>query len=86
MSVRGARPFGDKDPPAALFYASRDSTREYPKRHLAGYAGILKADAFDPQARLAEVRVRIADHPVYRLDELPLWNWAVEGRRRNLAA
>ena len=45
--VRDDRPFGGKDPPAALFYASRDRTREHPERHLAGYAGILQADAFD---------------------------------------
>ena len=45
--VRDDRPFGGKDPPAALFYASRDQTREHPERHLAGYTGILQADAFD---------------------------------------
>ena len=45
--VRDDRPFGGKDPPAALFYASRDRTREHPERHPgAGYAGILQADAF----------------------------------------
>jgi len=38
--VRDDWPFGGKDPPAALFYASRDRTREHPERHLAGYAGI----------------------------------------------
>ena len=50
--VRDDRPFGGKDPPAALFYASRDRTREHPERHLAGYAGILQADAFDGYNRL----------------------------------
>ena len=50
--VRNDRPFGGKDPPAALFYASRDRTREHPERHLAGYAGILQADAFDGYNRL----------------------------------
>ena len=34
--VRDDRPFGGPDPPAALFYASRDRTREHPERHLAG--------------------------------------------------
>ena len=52
MYVRNDRPFGGKDPPAALFYASRDRTREHPERHLAGYAGILQADAFDGYNRL----------------------------------
>src|SRR6202020_2018990 len=50
--VRDDRPFGGKDPPAALFYASRDRTREHPERHLVGYAGILQADAFDGYNRL----------------------------------
>jgi transposase len=50
--VRDDRPFGGKDPPAALFYASRDRTREHPERHLAGYAGILQADAFEGYNRL----------------------------------
>jgi transposase len=50
--VRDDRPFGGRDPPAALFYASRDRTREHPERHLAGYAGILQADAFDGYNRL----------------------------------
>jgi transposase len=50
--VRDDRPFGGKDPPAALFYASRDRTREHPERHLSGYAGILQADAFDGYNRL----------------------------------
>ena len=50
--VRDDRPFGGKDPPAALFYALRDRTREHPERHLAGWAGILQADAFDGYNRL----------------------------------
>ena len=50
--VRDDRPFGGKNPPAALFYASRDRTREHPERHLSGYAGILQADAFDGYNRL----------------------------------
>jgi transposase len=50
--VRDDRPFGGRDPPAALFYASRDRTREHPERHLASYAGILQADAFDGYNRL----------------------------------
>ena len=50
--VRDDRPFGGKDPPAALFYASRDRTREHPERHLADWAGLLQADAFDGYKRL----------------------------------
>jgi transposase len=50
--VRDDRPFGGAEPPAALFYASRDRTREHPERHLADYSGILQADAFDGYIRL----------------------------------
>jgi len=50
--VRDDRPFGGKDPPAALFCASRDRTREHPERHLADWAGLLQADAFDGYNRL----------------------------------
>ena len=50
--VRDDQPFGGKDPPAALFYASRDRTREHPERHLAGWSGILQADAYGGYNRL----------------------------------
>ena len=32
--------------PAAIFYYSRDRGGEHPQRHLAGYRGILQADAY----------------------------------------
>ncbi len=44
--VRDDRPFGGHDPPAAVFFYSRDRTGDHPERHLAGYAGILQADAY----------------------------------------
>ncbi len=44
--VRDDRPFGGHDPPAAAFFYSRDRGGEHPGRHLAGYAGILQADAY----------------------------------------
>jgi transposase len=44
--VRDDRPFAGPAPPAALFYFSRDRTGEHPKRHLAGWQGILQADAY----------------------------------------
>src|ERR1700676_925676 len=34
-----------------------------------------KMNDIDPQAWLADVLCRIADHPVHRLDELLPWNW-----------
>jgi transposase len=44
--VRDDRPFGGPDPPAAMFYYSRDRAGAHPQAHLAGYAGIFQADAF----------------------------------------
>jgi transposase len=44
--VRDDRPFGGRDPPAAVFRFSRDRSGEHPERHLARYTGILQADAF----------------------------------------
>ena len=45
--VRDDRPFGGADPPAAIFYFSRDRRGEHPQRHLTGYSGSLQADAYD---------------------------------------
>jgi transposase len=44
--VRDDRPFAGPAPPAALFFYSRDRGGEHPNQHLAGYAGILQADAY----------------------------------------
>jgi transposase len=44
--VRDDRPFGGPDPPAALFYASRDRSGAHPERHLSGFGGLLQADAY----------------------------------------
>ena len=44
--VRDDRPFAGPAPPAAVFRYSRDRTAEHPRRHLAGYGGILQADAY----------------------------------------
>lgn len=44
--VRDDRPFGGPDPPAAAFFASRDRTGAHPERHLAGFSGIMQADAY----------------------------------------
>jgi transposase len=52
--VRDDRPFGGQDPPAAMFYYSRDRGGEHPARHLAGYAGILQADAYGGYNKLYE--------------------------------
>jgi transposase len=44
--VRDDRPFGGPDPPAVAFFYSPDRKGEHPGRHLAGFAGILQADAY----------------------------------------
>ena len=41
-----AKPFGGGDPPAALFCYSRDRGGTHPRGHLAGWSGILQADAY----------------------------------------
>ena len=45
--VRDDRPFGGNDPPAALFHYSRNRAGEHPQGHLAGYIGLMQADAFN---------------------------------------
>ena len=44
--VRDDRPFAGPAPPAAMFYYSPDRGAQHPRGHLAGYAGILQADAY----------------------------------------
>jgi transposase len=50
--VRDDGPFGGAGPPAAIFHYSRDRRGEHPQAHLAGYAGILQADAYDGYNKL----------------------------------
>src|SRR5438270_13436946 len=54
--VRDDRPFGGTDPPAAMFFYSRDRGGEHPRRHLSGWAGILQADAYAGFGGLYEAR------------------------------
>jgi transposase len=54
--VRDDRPFGGKDPPAAVFYYSHDRAGEHPQRHLASFTGILQADAYGGYKKLYEPR------------------------------
>jgi hypothetical protein len=44
--VRDDKPFGGADPPASVFYYSRDRGGAHPQAHLADYIGIMQADAF----------------------------------------
>jgi transposase len=50
--VRDDRPFAGASPPAAAFFYSRDRSGEHPERHLAGYAGLMQADAYSGFNRL----------------------------------
>src|SRR6202042_3581689 len=52
--VKDDRPFGGSDPPAAMFYYSRNRKGEHPQAHLARYGGILQADVFDGYGKLYE--------------------------------
>ena len=45
-----------------------------------------KLNGVDPQAWLADMLARIADHAIHRLDELLPWSWAAEKEGRKLAA
>ena len=44
--VRDDRPFGGHDPPAAAYFYSPDRGAAHPQRHLAGWTGLMQADAF----------------------------------------
>jgi hypothetical protein len=65
--VRDDRPFG-QDPPAAMFYYSRDRAGEHAQAHLADYAGIFQADAFGGYNRLYE-----ADRKPGQIVEAACW-------------
>ena len=71
--VKDDKPFGGSDPPAAMFYYSRDRGGAHPQAHLANYAGILQADAFGGYAKLYEPQRRPGP-----IQEAPCW---VHGRR-----
>ncbi len=71
--VRDDKPFGGAGPPAAMFYYSRDRRGEHPQAHLAGYAGILQADAYDGYNKLY-----LADRKPGPVREAACW---VHGRR-----
>jgi transposase len=52
--VRDDRPFAGEAPPAVVFFYSRDRSGEHSQMHLAGYAGLMQADAYAGFTRLYE--------------------------------
>ena len=50
--VRDDAPFGGTAAPAALFYYSPDRGGQHPEKHLAGYSGLMQADAYSGYNRL----------------------------------
>lgn len=44
--VRDDRPFAGPEPPAALFFATRNRRHEHAARHLAAFSGIVQSDAY----------------------------------------
>jgi transposase len=82
--------YGQNDPEIALgrkgwLFAGSDRGGE---RAAAMYSLVVTArlNDVDPQAWLADVLGRIADHPASRLHELLPWRWSPRGEGRSLAA
>ena len=65
--VRDDQPFGGKDPPAAVYYYSRDRGEEHPAEHLAGYRGILQVDAYSGYNALFDDRRPVPLTPAFCL-------------------
>ena len=52
--VRDDRPFAGPDPPAAVFFYLSDRGGAHPEQHLAGYAGLMQAEAYAGFGKLYE--------------------------------
>ncbi|MBV8398748.1 MAG: IS66 family transposase [Acetobacteraceae bacterium] len=63
--VRDDRPFGGKDPPAAVFYYARDRGGDHPAEHLAGYRNVLQVDAYSGYNALFDGRQPVMLPPAF---------------------
>ena len=72
--VRDDRPFGGTDPPAAIFYYSRDRRGAHPQGHLKDWSGVLQADAYGGYGELYQ-----ADRKPGPILEAACW---AHGRRK----
>ena len=72
--VRDDRPFGGPDPPAAMFYYSRDRRGAHPQAHLSDWRGVLQADAYGGYGELYQ-----ADRQPGQILEAACW---AHGRRK----
>ena len=69
--LRDDRPFAGGAPPAALYYFSTDRRMQHPSKHLAGWTGILHADAYGVYNELYN-----ADHKPSPALSAPCWSHA----------
>ena len=68
--VRDDRPWRGQDPPGVAYYFSPDRTGEHPRRHLAGFTGVLQADAYAGFRKLYEAE---ADGGAPSIREAACW-------------
>ena len=66
--VRDDRPFGGKDPPAAIYFYTPDRGGEHPERHLENWSGFMQADAYSGFSGLYEENRQLG-----RITEVACW-------------
>ena len=76
--VRDDAPFGGATAPAALFHYSPTRGAEHPAKHLAGYSGIMQADAYAGYAGLYAAERQVGGKPA-PITEAACW---AHGRRK----
>ena len=69
---RGMRASGSRSEELSLLWLRRRRTAR--RLHLHHHRNC-RMNGVDPQAYLADVLARIADHPIHQIDELLPWRW-----------